>query len=199
MNSQPSARRAPECRPAPTRRNFSCEEQFFVAPISLCRRRPTFGCPPGGWLRIHSPKHLMKLPLRDPICLAAWGAYCLNRFLLAPQFGADLPFLREHFNDSLLIPAALPLLYWARARAGLRADNAPPTLRDIMLWCAAWSLVFEFVGPRIFHRSVGDWGDVAAYFAGGLIAALWWNWPRKNNVSTTLTSKSALDESARLH
>ena len=114
-------------------------------------------------------------PWTDPICLAAWGAYLLNRFWWAPSFGADLPLLREHFNDSLLIPAALPLLYWARFRAGLRANDAPPSWRGVLSWCAAWSLVFEWIGPRYFHYSVGDWGDVAAYFVGGIIAALWWN------------------------
>lgn len=134
-------------------------------------------------------------PWSDPICLAAWAAYFLNRSLLAPQFGAQLPFLREHFNDSLLIPAALSLLYWARFRAGLRADNAPPSWRDVLLWCAGWSLFFEWLGPRVFRYSVGDWGDVAAYFIGGGIAALWWNWPRKIDTE----KQNRLDESARLH
>lgn len=120
-------------------------------------------------------------PWTDPICLAAWGAYFLNRFLLAPQFGSQLPFLREHFNDSLLIPAALPLLYWARYRLGLREDNSPPAWREVLLWCVGWSLVFEWLGPRVFHYSVGDWGDVAAYFAGGLVAAFWWNWNHKRD------------------
>lgn len=134
-------------------------------------------------------------PWSDPICLAAWGAYFLNRFLLAPHFGADLLFLREHFNDSLLIPAALPLLYWARFRLGLRADNSPPSVRDVLLWCAGWSLVFEWLGPRFLHTSVGDWGDVAAYFIGGFVAALWWSWNRKRDTE----KQKRLDELARLH
>ena len=115
-------------------------------------------------------------PWTDPICLLAWGAYCLNRFVLTPHFGDIFPFLREHFNDSLLIPAALPILYWARFRIGLRETDAPPTWRDVLLWCAVWSLIFEWIGPTFLHRSVGDWGDVAAYFGGGIVAATWWNW-----------------------
>ena len=134
-------------------------------------------------------------PWSDPICVAAWGAYLLNRFWWAPHWSADWPFLREHFNDSLLIPAALPLLYWARFRAGLREDDAPPSARDVLLWCAGWSLVFEWFGPRFLHYSVGDWGDVAAYFAGGIVAALWWNWLRKSDTE----KQNALDEPARLH
>ena len=131
-------------------------------------------------MNFKAPANSHWAPWTDPICLAAWGAYFLNRFWWAPHFGADWPFLREHFNDSLLIPAALPLFYWARFRAGWREDT-PPTARDVLLWCVAWSLVFEWIGPRVFRYSVGDWGDVAAYFAGGLVAALWWNWPRKRD------------------
>ena len=123
---------------------------------------------------MNSRERLRWTPWTDPICLAAWGAYCLNRFVLAPQFGDALPFLREHFNDSLLIPAALPLLYWARFQLGLRETEAPPTWRDVLLWCAGWSLFFEWLGPRFLHYSVGDWGDVAAYFGGGILAATWW-------------------------
>ena len=122
-------------------------------------------------------------PWTDPICLAAWSAYFLNRFWLAPQFGAQLPFLREHFNDSLLIPAALPLLYWARFCVGLREENSPPNWREVLLWCAGWSLIFEWFGPRYLHYSVGDWGDVAAYFIGGIIAAAWWNRGDKRELS----------------
>lgn len=113
-------------------------------------------------------------PWRDPLCYAAWGAYCLNRFWLAPHFGVSHPFLREHFNDSLLIPAALPVLYWIRWVLKLRPTPAPPRARDVLLWCLGWSVSFEWFGPHFLHRSVGDWGDVAAYFAGGALAALWW-------------------------
>ena len=125
-----------------------------------------------------SPKRAQWKPWTDPICLIAWSAYCLNRFWLAPHFGDALPFLRAHFNDALLIPAALPLLYHARFRLGLRERDTPPSWLDVMLWCAVWSLVFEWAGPRFLHRSVGDWGDVAAYFLGGIVAAAWWSWSK---------------------
>lgn len=120
---------------------------------------------------------------RDPLCVLAWGAFVFNRFCLAPHFGASAPFLREHFNDSLLIPAALPALYWVRWKLGLRPTPAPPGWRDILAWCAGWSLFFEWIGPRVFHHSVGDWGDVAAYFAGGIVAALWWSWALRRELT----------------
>ena len=139
-------------------------------------------------------------PWADPICVAAWGAYCLNRFVLAPHFGEALPFLREHFNDSLLIPAALPLLYWARFRVGLRERNALPLWRDVLLWCAIWSLMFEWVGPRFLRRSVGDWGDVAAYFGGGIIAAAWWHfrWNRGRNCEVKTANEGGRTRAAPL-
>ena len=124
-------------------------------------------------------------PWTDPICLVAWSAYFLNRLVLAPQFGHFSPFLTRHFNDALLVPAALPVLYWLRFRLGLRSSNARPSWRAVMLWCAAWSLIFEWFGPRFLHYSVGDWGDVAAYFIGGVVAAAWWNRKPKNEVAQT--------------
>ena len=116
-------------------------------------------------------------PWNDAPCLLAWGAYLFNRFWMAPHYGASWPILRDHFNDSLLIPAALPLLYWVRFRLKLRHTDAPLSWRDVLLWCALWSLFFEWIGPRYLHHSVGDWGDVAAYFVGGVLAAAWWNRP----------------------
>ncbi len=43
---------------------------------------------------------------RDPLCLLSIGLYALNRWVLNPAL--EVPFLARHFNDLLLIPAALP-------------------------------------------------------------------------------------------
>ncbi len=43
--------------------------------------------------------------LRDPLFLIAVAGYVLNRWLLKPLVPS--PFLHGHFNDLLLIPAAL--------------------------------------------------------------------------------------------
>ncbi|HEX8463525.1 MAG TPA: hypothetical protein VF627_02820 [Abditibacterium sp.] len=112
---------------------------------------------------------------RDPLCVASWALYGLNRFVLAPRLGAYFPFLREHLDDVLLIPAALPLLVWARSRLGLRPHQAAPTWREIWFWTALWAIVFEFVGPRFIGHSVGDWLDALSYAAGALIAGRVWN------------------------
>ena len=39
---------------------------------------------------------------------------------------------------------------------------------------AAWSVLFEAIGPHLMHRATGDPGDVLAYGVGALIAGLWW-------------------------
>ena len=116
---------------------------------------------------------------RDPVCLGSWALYAFNRFFLEAHFGAQIPFLREHFNDSLLIPAALPVLVWARGALGLREQNGAPTWREIAFWLAIWSLFFEFLGPKFIGHSVGDWGDVAVYCLGALVAGVLWNWRQK--------------------
>ena len=60
----------------------------------------------------------------DPLCVASWVAYALNRWIGIPLYGAQVPFLRAYFNDALLIPAALPPLLWLRRRLRLFCGNA---------------------------------------------------------------------------
>ena len=112
---------------------------------------------------------------RDPVCVSSWALYALNRAVLAPHFATQIPFLRAHFNDSLLIPAALPVLIWARGVLNLRNENGPPTWREIAFWLLIWSLIFEFLGPKWIGHSVGDWRDVLAYVLGALVAGAIWN------------------------
>jgi ubiquinone/menaquinone biosynthesis C-methylase UbiE len=38
-----------------------------------------------------------------------------------------------------------------------------------------WSVAAEWIAPKLFAHAVGDWRDVAAYAAGGLIAGVWWS------------------------
>ena len=112
---------------------------------------------------------------RDPLCLSSWALYALNRFVLAPRFGGEMPFLREHLDDLLLVPSSLPPFLWARAQLGLRAVSGPPTPREIVIITLIASVGFEWLGPKYLGHSVGDWNDVAVYWVGALVAGLWWN------------------------
>ncbi len=116
---------------------------------------------------------------RDPVCVGSWALYVVNRFLLIRHFGAHLPFLYEHFDDTLFLPAALPPYLWMRERLGLRGTRGAPTWREVIITTALCSVLLEGLGPRFipqsWHASVGDWGDVAAYWVGALVAGAWWN------------------------
>lgn len=110
---------------------------------------------------------------RDSLCLASIASYAVNRWLLRPRVG--WPFLRDHFNDLLLIPAALPLVLFIQRCAGLRTTDAPPAWSEMGLHLVVWSVICEFIGPVWFHHGTADVRDVAAYAVGGIAACLWWN------------------------
>jgi hypothetical protein len=110
----------------------------------------------------------------DPLCVAACALYALNRFAIKPQTGAG--FFHNHFNDVLLIPAALPWLLWISRLLGWRRDDLPPTWREVAVHAVLWALICEGFGPRVFaHLGTADWLDVAAYFCGAVPAWFFWN------------------------
>lgn len=109
----------------------------------------------------------------DPLALAAGAAYAANRWLVPAA--AKGPFLRGHFADLLLIPAALPLMLWVYRHLGLRDHDRRPGGGEVLLHLGAWSLAAEGIGPRLFARATADGWDVAAYAAGAAGALLWWH------------------------
>jgi len=111
---------------------------------------------------------------RDPLFLVSCALYVLNRWALKPHLHSS--FLHDQFNDLLLIPCALPLVLWLQRRLRLRTHDLPPTIGEIALHLAVWSVLFEAIGPRVLPVT-GDLFDVLAYFVGGAFAVLWWNVP----------------------
>jgi hypothetical protein len=59
----------------------------------------------------------------------------------------------------------------------LRPHDRPPTTGEITLYLGVWSVLFEWIGPRIMPWTVGDPWDVAAYAVGAVLAGLWWHRP----------------------
>lgn len=97
----------------------------------------------------------------------------------------DTPFLHDHFNDLLLIPAALPLVLWIQRKLTWRLHDSPPNTREIALHLMVWSLITEGIGPHFFAHATRDWRDLIAYTAGAIMAGIWWrstttNIDRKN-------------------
>ncbi len=113
---------------------------------------------------------------RDPVCVGSWALYLLNRFFLVRHFGQQIPFLPEHGDDVLFLPAALPPFLGARQKLRLRGPKGAPTWREIVVITTLCSIIFEWLGPKYIGYSVGDWGDVAAYWTGALVAGTLWNW-----------------------
>ena len=109
---------------------------------------------------------------RDPVCLAACGGYALNRWLLPLALKGT--FLRNYFDDTLLIPAALPLVLWLHVRFGWRPADARPRWSEIVFHLAVWSVAAEVIAPHLFARATGDPWDVAAYAGGALVSGLIW-------------------------
>jgi hypothetical protein len=111
---------------------------------------------------------------RDPAFLAACAAYGVNRCLLNPFLSLG-SFMRGHFNDLLLIPAALPLILWIQRRLGLRTHDGQPAGKEILLHLAVWSFIAECAGPFLMNRGTADWRDVAAYSAGAAVCYVFWH------------------------
>lgn len=127
----------------------------------------------GGGLR-HARSAMSRFGyLRDPLFLLSSAAYALNRWVLKPRIPS--PFLHNHFDDLLLIPAALPVMLWIQRVLALRKNDLFPTWPEILLHWAVWSAVCEWIGPFYFHLGVADAGDVVSYAAGGIAAGWWWN------------------------
>lgn len=112
---------------------------------------------------------------RDPLCIAACAAYAVNRWLLKPHFAMG-PFMRGHFADCLLIPAALPLVLWLQRRLALRTHDVLPTGGEILLHLALWAFIAEGAGPFFTHRGTADWWDVLSYSAGAAGCYVFWRW-----------------------
>jgi len=112
--------------------------------------------------------------LADKTFLAACALYAANRFWGKPLLGDSLHFLRNHLDDCLLIPAALPPLLYVFRKLGLRRDDLPPSLREVAKWTLLWSIAFEWAFPLFLHKGVADWRDVLAYATGGLVSWMLW-------------------------
>jgi hypothetical protein len=110
--------------------------------------------------------------LRDPLFIVGCVSYAVNRWVLKPHLHSSL--LHFYFNDFWLIPCALPPILWLHRQLGLRAHDAMPTLSEIVLHLAFWSLLFEWIGPRFMPHTTGDPWDVLAYTLGAALGCLWW-------------------------
>jgi hypothetical protein len=119
------------------------------------------------------------LYLRDRLFLASCALYAVNRWLVKPSAGPD-GFLSWWFNDLLLMPCAVPVCLWLERRLGLRGHDGPPGAAEMAFLLILWSALFEIFGPLWVPGATGDWVDVLAYAAGGVLGWAWWNRPARS-------------------
>ncbi|MEO6753632.1 MAG: hypothetical protein ABIP85_17780 [Chthoniobacteraceae bacterium] len=110
---------------------------------------------------------------RDALFLFGCAAYAINRWLIKPHLTPG--FMMFQFNDTWLIPCALPPVLWLHRGLGLRAHDDPPHMGEIAGHLVFWSALFEWIGPKFMPHAQGDPWDVAAYAVGAIVAGLWWN------------------------
>ena len=111
--------------------------------------------------------------------LLATGAYALNQFVLKPRL--RWPFLHNHFNDLLLIPAALPLILWVQRVLRLRTNDFAPSWPEMLMHLVVWSVICEYIGPFWLKWGTGDIWDVVSYAVGGVAACVWWHRTARRN------------------
>jgi hypothetical protein len=111
--------------------------------------------------------------MRDALFLLGCVAYIVNRWLIKPHFHTGI--FHSQFNDLWLIPCGLPPILWLHRKLGLRSHDDAPCFTEISCHLVFWSILFEWIGPRIVTHAVGELADVFAYVVGAIISALWWN------------------------
>jgi ubiquinone/menaquinone biosynthesis C-methylase UbiE len=109
----------------------------------------------------------------DPLCLICCLLYAANRWLIKPH--CHIIFFHNWFNDTLLIPCALPPVLLLQRWLGLRTHDQFPTAGEVIAHVAGWSILFEVIGPHILP-TIGDPLDAVAYAGGGAFAFYWWRW-----------------------
>ena len=126
----------------------------------------------------------------DPLFLTVTALYLINRFAIKPNVPlSTTTFFAWYLNDLLCIPFCLPPVLYFYQRIGLRKPSRFPTAFEIIFHLVVWSVTFEWIAPRYFHRqfptAVSDPWDVVCYTVGALISgAVWGSWRRAGSIPT---------------
>ena len=135
--------------------------------------------------------------LEDRLFQVSLGLYAANRLVILPHFSISArkihpwiwAFLHGHLDDTLLIPAALPVVLWIQRRTSLRNHDRPPSFMEIASHTLIWTLICKFIGPLAWHWGAEDPWDVLCFVCGGLVS--WILWQKKWRFSTRATDDIA--------
>lgn len=103
------------------------------------------------------------------------AVYIVNRFVLKPHhIGGWL--VHDYLNDLLCLPIFVPIILRFQRALGIRGHDSPPTLFEIVHNWVVFSILYEFVFPKISaFSSVSDPWNSIAYLIGGIAAYAFWN------------------------
>ncbi|MCG2760075.1 MAG: hypothetical protein L6407_02530 [Candidatus Delongbacteria bacterium] len=85
-------------------------------------------------------------------------------------------FWNFYLGDFVLIPVALPILLYISRLFGLRKNDSPPQLVEIITPLIVWSIIFEIAGPHFVSAATADYFDILAYFCGAVVSWFFWNY-----------------------
>ena len=110
------------------------------------------------------------------MCVASLIVYPINRFYLKPHHIGGW-FTHGYLNDVLCLPLFVPMILYVQYVLGVRKHRDFPRLWEVFQSFLAFTLVFQFITPRFPKTFItaGDHYDIIAYFAGGLVACIYWS------------------------
>ncbi|MFZ4860591.1 hypothetical protein ACL9RF_00215 [Sphingobacterium sp. Mn56C] len=102
----------------------------------------------------------------DPFVVFYASSWLLIRY--TRKMGCPIPWLNNWLTDFVFVPLILHfMLIVALTIAGNRFRFRFP-LVQIMVVCLYVAIGFEYIAPKYTSYNTADWGDVLAYFLGGI-------------------------------
>ena len=118
----------------------------------------------------------MRLILK-PYFIVLCLIYCTNKFFQS-SFTDDTfvqLFLKNQLNDLLYIPIVLTICL-----VGVRVLKGQPYLvlngYLVGIMTLFFIIIFEFISPKFYFHSVGDWIDVLMYTLGAVLFMVFQKW-----------------------
>jgi hypothetical protein len=107
--------------------------------------------------------------VRNSIIMAIFiTVYILNKFHIVEFIQYD-HFLRWYFNDILAPLVLIPLFINIHIFTGLRRNDLPPCLFEVVIYFFVLSVFFEGIVPIYNNRAVADHYDILAYLVGSVV------------------------------
>lgn len=96
--------------------------------------------------------------------------YCLSWFLIryTRSIGFPIPYINNWLTDFVFIPLIVHFALITGTYLFTPNDRFTFPLYQILILACYTSIAFEYLAPLYTIYNTADWGDVIAYFMGGL-------------------------------